>query len=311
MKLLRVLTVVAFLVVSCPLAFASDADTTVAATVDLGSRFNEAVTNLVTGVISPVMGFGWTMLAIFGAYALLQTQLSSTVRSLSYHHYVPAATILPIVAVLLRVLVAGLMLKAYTPFHQIFPNVANGLTKTVSMAELTQVFSFLNDIANKLPPVGVLQVMPALISVLVLAFAAAASFGLTIMTSMSHAVIGVLTIVGPLMIPFYVLPGFDKKFWNWIDNMLAYSMYRFVAACFAYLWAHVYIALLAAITVYSVGSWVVAIGSFIIVTVSCVFTAFKVPEITHMIFGGVGGLASSLSNTFQNAALRGVSKLLR
>jgi len=302
---------IAVLMLASPLAFAQDVDTAVAPTVDFGTKINEAVTTLVTGVTPPVMGFGWTQLALFGAYALLQSQLSSTARALSYHHYVPAATILPIVAVLFRVLVAALMLQAYTPFHQLFPNLANGLTKTVSTAELTEVFSFINNIANKMPSVGPLQVLPALIVGGLLLFSALTSFGLTIMTAMSHAVIGVLTIVGPLMIPFYVLPGFDKKFWNWIDNMLAYSMYRFVAACFAMLWSHVYMALFSSITVSSVGSWIVGISSFILITVACIFTALKIPEITHMIFGGVGGLASSVSHTVQTAVLRGVNKLLK
>jgi hypothetical protein len=296
---------------SSALAFAQDVDPAVAGTVDFGSKINEAVTTLVTGVTPPVMGFGWTLLALFGAYALLKAVLDAQLRALTYHHFVPAAAILPAVAVLFRVLIAAVMLGAYTPLHQLFPNLANVLTKTVSLAEVTEVFSFVNEISNKMPPIGMLQVFPAVIGGLLLLFSALTSFALTIMTTVSHAVIGVLTIVGPLMIPFYVLPGFDKKFWNWIDNMLAYSMMRFVAACFAFLWAHVYMALIASIKVFSIGSWVVALSSFILVTLGCVFLAFKIPDITNMIFGGVGGLAADISNTAQSAVLRGVNRFLR
>jgi hypothetical protein len=306
---LRLLVVL--LALSSALALAQDVDPAVAAGLDYGAKINEAVTTLVTGVTPPVMGFGWTMLALFGAYALLKAILNAQLRALSYHHFVPAAIILPAVAVLFRVLIAAGLLGAYTPFHQLFPNLANGLTKTVSMAEVKEVFSFFNDISNKMPPVGMLQVFPALIAGGLLVFSAVASFGLSIMTAVSHAVVGVLTIVGPLLIPFYVLPGFDKKFWNWIDNMLAYSMYRFIAACFAFLWAHVYMALIASINVFSVGSWVVSISSFILISFGCVFLAFKIPEITHMIFGGMGGLAADISNTAQAAVLRRVAKFLK
>jgi hypothetical protein len=311
MKFRLVLTTVLLLVFFSPLALASDADSAVAPTVDFGTKINEAVTNLVTGVTAPVMPFGWTLLALFGAYAILQTLLSSTTRSLAYHHFVPAATILAVVAVLFRVLVAALMLAAYTQFHRIFPALANGLTQTVSTAELKEVFAFLNDISNKMPPVGPLEVMPGLIAVVLLGFAALSSFALTLMTATSHAIVGVLSIVGPLMIPFYVLPGHDKRFWSWVDNMVLYSMYRFIAACFAMLWAHVYLALFASIKVFSVGSWVVAIPTFILITLSCVFVAFKIPEVSHMIFGGVGFIANGISHTAQSLVLRGVARVLK
>ena len=311
MRLRPVLISVALLAFGSGLAFAQDVDPAVAGAVDYGAKINEAVTTLVTGVTPPVMGFGWTMLAIFGAYALLKALLDAQLRALAYHHFVPAAVILPAVAVLFRVLIAAGLLGAYTPLHQLFPNLANGLAKAVSIAEVKEVFSFVNDISNKMPPIGMLAVFPAVIGGLLLIFSAVTSFALSIMTTVSHAVVGVLTIVGPLLIPFYVLPGFDKKFWNWIDNMLAYSMYRFIAACFAMLWAHVYMALFNSITVFSIGSWVVAIGSFILVTLGCVFLAFKIPEITHMIFGGMGGLAADISNTAQRAVLARVAKFLK
>jgi hypothetical protein len=311
MKIRPLLLSVAWLAFGSGLAFAQDVDPAVAGAVDFGAKINEAVTTLVTGVTPPVMGFGWTMLAMFGAYALLKALLDAQLRALSYHHFVPAAVILPAVAVLFRIMIAAAMLGAYTPFHQLFPNLANGLAKTVSMAEVKEVFSFVNDISNKMPPIGMLQVFPALIGGLLLLFSAVTSFALTIMTTVSHAVVGVLTIVGPLLIPFYVLPGFDKKFWSWIDNMLGYSMIRFIAACFAYLWAHVYMALIASIKVFSIGSWVVSLSSFILITLGCVFLAFKTEQITQMIFGGMGALAADISNTAQSAVLRGVNRFLR
>ena len=87
---------------------------------DFGTKVNEAVTSLVTGVLSPVTGFGWVMLGIFGVYALLQTVLSAQLRALASHHVVPAAVVLACVAVLFRVLIAALMLGSYTAFHRIF-----------------------------------------------------------------------------------------------------------------------------------------------------------------------------------------------
>jgi hypothetical protein len=287
----------------------------VAAAVDWGSKINEAVTTLVTGATPPVLGFGWTLLFILGVYTLLSTLLQSLQRTLSYHHFVPAAVFLASVSVLFRVLIAGLMLSFYSSpipglainFHQIFPSLANGLTKTVSLAELTEVFDFLKDIVSKMPPVGILEVLPGMLAVLVLALSALTSFALTLMTAMSHIIVGVLSVVGPLFIPFYVLPGHDKRFWNWLDNLISYSMMRFVAACFAMVFAHVYIALFNGLTSFTVGAWISVLTQFIIITVGAVFAAFKVPDVTTMLFGGFGGLASDIANTAQTLTTRWVT----
>jgi hypothetical protein len=37
---------------------------------------------------------------------------------------------------------------------------------------------------------------------------------------------------------------------------------------------------------------------------------FKVPEITHVVFGGVGGVASGFANALQSLAVRGIATAL-
>lgn len=305
-----------FLVTLPLLAGPTDGDGgAVAATVDWGAKINEAVTTLVTGATPPVLGFGWTLLFILGVYTLLSTLLQSIQRTLSYHHFVPAAIFLASVSVLFRVLIAGLMLSFYsTPlpglsinFHQIFPSLANGLTKTVTLAELTEVFTFLKDIVNKTPSVGILEVFPAIIAMHIVILAALTSFALTLMTAMSHIIVAVLSITGPLFIPFYVLPGHEKRFWNWLDNMISYSMMRFVAACFAMVFAHVYITLFNSITSFNVAAWISVLAQFILITLGAIFAAFKVPDVTTMLFGGFGGLASDIAGTAQALTTRWVT----
>ena len=133
---------------------------------------------------------------------------------------------------------------------------------------------------------------------------------MTFMTMASHAVIGVLSICGPMLIPFYVLPGQDKRFWNWLDNMLVYSMYRFISAVFVFIWCHAYLAIFGSLTSFTVASWLVAIPTLFVVTASCLYVMGKVPEVAHMVFGGVGGIASGFSNTVQGLVVRGVAAML-
>jgi hypothetical protein len=295
-----------------------DIDNAIAGTVNFEGTVTLGVTDLVTNVAPSIMPFGWTMLAFFGVHALLQTLLQGTMRSLSAHHYNPLATTVAYVAVLFRISVAALMMTFYLVplpglpfnFHQMFPYLANALSNAITTDLLKQVLGHFNDAIHFLPPVGFLQVLPAAITVLVLVLIALGQVAMTIITAGSYAIVGLLTLCGPLMIPFYVLPGHDKSFWRWFDNMLAYSMYVFVGAGFIYVFCHSYLDFFFNLHGWSVGNWLVHIPYLILITVVFLWTMFKVPEITHIIFGGVGGVASGFANTLQSLAVLGIGKLL-
>jgi hypothetical protein len=295
-----------------------DVDNAIAATVNFEGTITKGVTDLVTSVAPSIMPFGWTLLGIFAAIALLQTLLQGAMRQFASYHYQPLAIVVAYVAILFRIAIAAAMMGFYLVpmpftglnFHQIFPSLAQALSSAVTTDLLKQVMGDMNDAIHFLPPVGMFQVLPALLTVVVLGTIALAQVGMTIITAASYCIVGVLTCVGPLMIAFYVLPGFDKKFWSWLDNMLVYSMYTFVGACFIFVFCHSYVDFFANMKSYTVASWLVSIPYMIIITVAFLWTSFKVPEISHLIFGGIGGVAQSFSNTIQSAAVFGVAKLL-
>ena len=218
-----------------------DVDQAIAGTVNFEGTVTQGVTDLITNVAPVLMPFGWTLLGIFGALALLRALLQSAMRQLSMHHYQPLATVVAYVAILFRIAIASVMLSFYMVkipgvpfnFHQMFPYLSNALSNAITQDLLKQVLGHFNDAIHFLPPVGMFTVQPAIIAALALLCIAAAQVGMTVITAGSLAIVGVLTLCGPLMIPFYVLPGYDKKFWSWFDNMLSYSMYGFVGATFS------------------------------------------------------------------------------
>jgi hypothetical protein len=107
-----------------------------------------------------------------------------------------------------------------------------------------------------------------------------------------------------------VLPGHDKKFWTWFDHMLAYSMYVFVGAGFIFIFCHSYLDFFSNLHGYTVGQWLVSVPYLMLITVVFLWTMFKVPEITHIIFGGIGGVASGFANALQSLAVRGIASAL-
>lgn len=295
-----------------------DVDNAIAGTVNFEGTVTAGVTDLVSNVAPSIMPFGWTILAFFGVYALLQTLLQGTMRSMSSHYYNPLATTVAYVAVLFRIAIATLMMTFYMVpipglpfnFHQMFPYLAQALANAVTTDLLKQVLTDFNNAIHYLPPVGMFQVLPALLTILVLGLIALGQIAMTIITAGSYAIVGMLTLCGPLMIPFYVLPGHDKKFWTWFDNMLAYSMYVFVGAGFIFIFCHSYLDFFSNLHGYTVGQWLVSVPYLMLITIVFLWTMFKVPEITHMVFGGVGGVASGFANALQSLAVRGIASAL-
>jgi hypothetical protein len=295
-----------------------DVDHAIAATVNFEGTVTLGVTDLVTTVAPSIMPFGWTMLAFFGVYALLQTLLQTTLRAAASHYYHPLATTVAYVAILFRIAIATTMMSFYMVpipglpfnFHQMFPYLAQALSNAITTDLLRQVLGHFADAVNFLPPVGMFQVLPALLTVVVLLLIALGQVGMTIITAGSYAIVGMLTLCGPLMIPFYVLPGHDKKFWTWFDNMLSYSMYIFVGTGFIYIFCHSYLDFFTNLHGFSVGQWLVSVPYLMLITVVFLWTMFKVPEITHIVFGGIGGVAQGFTNALQSLAVRGITAAL-
>jgi hypothetical protein len=318
MKKLILLIVFASAAFGQTMPIPDDVDHAIAATVNFEGTVTLGVTDLVTTVAPSIMPFGWTMLAFFGVYALLQTLLQTTLRAAASHYYHPLASIVAYVAILFRIVIATTMMSFYLipipglpfNFHQIFPYLAQALSNAITTDLLRQVLGHFADAVNFLPPVGMFQVLPALLTVVVLLLIALGQVGMTIITAGSYAIVGMLTLCGPLMIPFYVLPGHDKKFWTWFDNMLAYSMYIFVGSGFIYIFCHSYLDFFTNLHGYSVGQWLVSLPYLVLITVVFLYTMFKVPEITHIIFGGIGGVAQGFTNALQALAVRGVAAAL-
>jgi hypothetical protein len=295
-------------------AIPPDADAAIAGTINFTAAVTAGITTLVTTTVPAIMTFGWSLLALFGCYALLQVLLQGSMKMMSSYHPSGMAMAASYIAVMFRIVACVAMLSFYnTPmpgvgfnFHQMFPALANALASSISTANAQQVIAALNDAVHYLPTPGILDVLPSLLTIILLIIFGLIELAMVIITAGSYAIVGILTLCGPLMIPFYVLPGHEKRFWTWFDNMFAYSMYVFAATAFVYIFCNPYLQFFSNIHSYTVGQWLPQISYLIVITISFLWTMFKVPELTHLIFGGTGGIAQGFANTFQGVAVRAV-----
>ncbi|HEV3060911.1 MAG TPA: type IV secretion system protein [Vicinamibacterales bacterium] len=110
---------------------------------------------------------------------------------------------------------------------------------------------------------------------------------------------GVAVLVGPVFIPFFLVPQLDWLFWGWLKSLLQYAFYQVIAQAFVFVFGSFLINFLDAFPPpYTVDRLLV--GGFHLVFLLCAFTygLLKVPSLTHSLFSGGGG-ESALPVRFQ------------
>jgi hypothetical protein len=101
---------------------------------------------------------------------------------------------------------------------------------------------------------------------------------------------GVAVLVGPIFIPFFLVPQMEWLFWGWLKSVLQYAFYQVIAQAFVFVFGTFLINFLDAFPPpYTVDR--VLVGGLHIIFLLLAFTygLLKVPSLTSSLFSGVAG----------------------
>jgi len=101
---------------------------------------------------------------------------------------------------------------------------------------------------------------------------------------------GVAVLVGPVFIPFFLVPQLDWLFWGWFKSLLQYAFYQVIAQAFVFVFGSFLINFLDAFPPpYTVDR--VLVGGFHLIVLLIAFTygLLKVPSLTTSLFSGRAG----------------------
>ena len=109
----------------------------------------------------------------------------------------------------------------------------------------------------------------------------------------------VCVLVGPVFIPFFIVPQLDWLFWGWLKSFIQYAFYQVIAAAVIFIIGNI---LTGFMNLYG-GKPISALQqtslmpALFIVVVASVYVLIKVPMLTSHIFSGnAGGTAGSMLN---------------
>ena len=105
----------------------------------------------------------------------------------------------------------------------------------------------------------------------------------------------VCVLLGPVFIPFFIVPQLDWLFWGWFKCFIQYSFYQVVAAAVIFIIGNI---LTSFLTFYNGQPMTIdrqgaLIAPLFIVTIASVYVLLKVPVLTSHIFSGSAGSRSS------------------
>ena len=105
----------------------------------------------------------------------------------------------------------------------------------------------------------------------------------------------VCILLGPVFIPFFIVPRLDWLFWGWFKAFLQYSFYQVVAAAVLYIVSQfTYGIIHAQITGLMSATDLMKISPVLIVTyIAANYAILKVPTLTSHIFSGTSGASAS------------------
>jgi hypothetical protein len=215
------------------------------------------------------------------------------------------------------ILIVWIMLTLYTrsspllggySFSEAIPRSAFGMADLVGtttqqqmIAKLDQIISGLSDMSS-FSLLHVRDFMTYLIITLLVALLELAMF---IVIGFGYLALGAVLVIGPVLIPFMIVPKLDFLFWSWLKALIKYSFYPVIGNIVLLGICQLMLSILNT-TLPTAGQIVITITQIpilIIVFAAGLYAIFKIPSLVGDIFSGAANAGSGVQAAITGAVM--------
>lgn len=101
---------------------------------------------------------------------------------------------------------------------------------------------------------------------------------------------GVAVLVGPVFVPFFIVPQMDWLFWGWLKSLLQYAFYQAIAQAFVFVFGSFLMRFLDVFPPpYTIDRLLVGGFHLIALLLAFIYGMLKVPSLTNSLFSGRAG----------------------
>ena len=180
-------------------------------------------------------------------------------------------------------------------FHNLVTNEAQFLSRQIDQAQLQTVVAQVADFESRMDSPAWGDVFGTAIYVIVTILLAAAQAVAIVVIAYGFIATAVCVLVGPVFVPFFIVPKMEWVFWGWFRCFLQYAFYQVIAAAVVFIIGNL---MLGALRLPPAGTLSTAqlIAWFpvlFITFLASIYTLLKVPALTNHIFSGTAGGSSA------------------
>jgi len=178
-------------------------------------------------------------------------------------------------------------------FTQLVTDQPIFLARALEATQVQRLSDRLNELYVSLEQPALLNVSAFVGYFLVALAVTAARVALLAVIAFGLVATGVAVLVGPVFIPFFIVPPLEWIFWGWFKSLLQFAFYQVIAQAFVFVFGSFLINFLDSFPPpYTVDRLLV--GGFHLMFLLLAFTygLFKVPSLTHSLFTGGTGQAA-------------------
>jgi hypothetical protein len=177
-------------------------------------------------------------------------------------------------------------------FPQLVTDESAYLTNLIGTTALQNAEATLTNYWKNIPQPGVTDVMAEIEYLVVVVIVDIWKFVAIAVNLFGPAAMAVAVLVGPIFIPFFIVPKLEWLFWGWLKFFIAYAFYGVIAAAVTYVLCNLIVVLLTEPPFYPYPSDLgTLIGGLIVVLLGGVYIMLKVPAMTNHLFSGTSGLS--------------------
>jgi len=181
-----------------------------------------------------------------------------------------------------------------TSFHNLVTDEAQFLANQINQTELQTVEERIADFEVRMDSPGVTDILGTIIyAVIIILLAAAQAIGIVVI-AYGFIATAVCVLVGPIFVPFFIVPRMDWLFWGWLRCFIQYAFYQVIAAAVVYVIANLILGIMDLQPKGTISTLELreAFPVLFITFLASIYALLKIPALTNHVFSGASGGSS-------------------
>jgi hypothetical protein len=178
-------------------------------------------------------------------------------------------------------------------FSHLITDQAHVLSQRLEAAQVEEVERQLNEIYLGMEQPSSLDLLAVVRYSLLMGCVTGARATLVAVIAFGWIATAIAVLVGPIFIPFFIVPQLDWLFWGWLKAFLQYAFYRVIAQAFVFVFGNLLLHFTRAVPPpYTMEMIVFTYAQLVLVLLSFIYGMLKVPSLVNSLFTGRSGETS-------------------